>query len=73
MWGSIDVDLKRLRNWCESDRAETLAEAERKAEEALARGDERSGYYQELAEHARTYRFHWEMERDAWENERAAA
>lgn len=65
-WEFQDQHLKEMRDSLLADRADGIADAERRAEEAAAQGSERGRrIWQESADEMRAYRFHWEREQDA--------
>lgn len=65
-WDNIDRHLKEMHDFLINDRAKVVAQAQREADEAKARGEERwSQLLQERADELRSFRFHWEREESA--------
>ncbi|BCB84047.1 hypothetical protein [Phytohabitans suffuscus] len=65
-WEDVDRHMKEMRDFLIKDRADTVAQAQREADEARARGDERwSRLWQGRADELTAYRFHWERAEEA--------
>jgi hypothetical protein len=65
-WEYMDHHLKQMREFLIKDRADSVAQAEREADEAKTQGKERwSELWQDRAERLKAYRFHWEVEQEA--------
>lgn len=65
-WQYMDLHLKEMREFLIKDRADSVAHAEREADEAKVQGKDRwSQLWQDRADKLRAYRFHWERDEAA--------